>query len=47
MPATAKQVIDLLGAMVRIESVTPWLIPTGSGCWSYSVCRYSAGDMKP
>lgn len=31
MPVTAKQVIDLLGAMVRIESVTPWLIPTGSG----------------
>src|SRR5258705_13416320 len=31
MPATAEQVIDLLGAMVRIESVTPWLIPTGSG----------------
>ena len=31
MPATKEQVIDLLGAMVRIESVTPWLIPTGSG----------------
>jgi acetylornithine deacetylase len=31
MPVTANQVIDLLGAMVRIESVTPWLIPTGSG----------------
>jgi acetylornithine deacetylase/succinyl-diaminopimelate desuccinylase-like protein len=31
MPVTANQVVDLLGAMVRIESVTPWLIPTGSG----------------
>lgn len=31
MPVTTKQVIELLGAMVRIESVTPWLIPTGSG----------------
>jgi acetylornithine deacetylase len=31
MPVTRKQVIDLLGAMVRIESITPWLIPTGSG----------------
>lgn len=31
MPVTAKQVSELLGAMVRIESVTPWLIPTGSG----------------
>jgi acetylornithine deacetylase len=31
MPATASQVIELLGAMVRIESVTPSLIPTGAG----------------
>src|SRR5215472_4263126 len=31
MPVTAKQVVELLGALVRIESVTPWLIPTGSG----------------
>ena len=31
MPPTREQVIDLLSAMVRIESVTPWLIPTGSG----------------
>ena len=31
MPVTAKQVSELLSAMVRIESVTPWLIPTGSG----------------
>ncbi len=31
MPVTANQVVDLLGAMVRIESVTPRLIPTGSG----------------
>jgi acetylornithine deacetylase/succinyl-diaminopimelate desuccinylase-like protein len=31
MPVTARQVIELLGAMVRIESITPSLIPTGSG----------------
>lgn len=31
MAVTAKQVIDLLGAMIKIESVTPWLIPTGAG----------------
>jgi len=31
MPVTARQVTELLGAMVRIESVTPWLIPSGSG----------------
>ncbi len=31
MPVTARQVTSLLSAMVRIESVTPWLIPTGSG----------------
>jgi len=31
MPVSGKQVVELLGALVRIESVTPWLIPTGSG----------------
>jgi succinyl-diaminopimelate desuccinylase len=31
MPVTAKQVTELLGDLVRIESVTPWLIRTGSG----------------
>ncbi len=31
MPVTARQVTELLGAMVRIESVTPSLIPTGAG----------------
>jgi acetylornithine deacetylase/succinyl-diaminopimelate desuccinylase-like protein len=31
MPVTARQVTELLGPMVRIESVTPWLIPTGAG----------------
>ena len=31
MPTTQAEVIDLLSDMVRIESVTPWLIPTGSG----------------
>jgi acetylornithine deacetylase len=31
MPITQAEAVDLLTAMVRIESVTPWLIPTGSG----------------
>ncbi|HEX6934465.1 MAG TPA: M20/M25/M40 family metallo-hydrolase [Streptosporangiaceae bacterium] len=31
MPVTARQVIELLSAMVQIESVTPSLIPTGAG----------------
>ena len=31
MPTTAAHVEDLLSALVRIESVTPWLIPDGSG----------------
>jgi len=31
MPVTQSEAVDLLSAMVRIESVTPWLIPDGSG----------------
>ena len=31
MPVTPDEAIELLSTMVRIESVTPWLIPTGSG----------------
>jgi len=31
MPVNARQAAGLVSAMVRIESVTPWLIPTGSG----------------
>jgi acetylornithine deacetylase/succinyl-diaminopimelate desuccinylase-like protein len=31
MPVTARQVSELLSAMVQIESVTPSLIPTGAG----------------
>lgn len=31
MPVTARQVIELLSAMVQIESVTPSLIPAGAG----------------
>ena len=31
MPVEANDVIQLISDMVRIESVTPWLIPTGSG----------------
>lgn len=31
MPVTTQAAVDLLSDMVRIESVTPWLIPAGSG----------------
>lgn len=31
MAVTREEVINLLDQLVRIESVTPWLIPTGSG----------------
>ncbi|HVB44026.1 MAG TPA: M20/M25/M40 family metallo-hydrolase [Streptosporangiaceae bacterium] len=31
MPITTKQVVDLLSAMIKIESVTPSLVPGGSG----------------
>ena len=31
MTVSPQQAVDLLSDMVRIESVTPWLIPTGSG----------------
>jgi acetylornithine deacetylase/succinyl-diaminopimelate desuccinylase-like protein len=31
MAVTPEQAVELLSDMVRIESVTPWLIPTGSG----------------
>jgi acetylornithine deacetylase len=41
MPVTTEQVVDLLSAMVRIESVTPWLIPTGSG--ERDVAEFIAG----
>lgn len=40
MPPTAKQVTDLLGDLIRIESVTPWLVPSGSG--EQSIARYIA-----
>jgi acetylornithine deacetylase len=31
MPVTRNEVIELLSAMVEIDSVTPWLIPDGAG----------------
>lgn len=31
MPVQTADVVDLISDLVRIESVTPWLIPTGSG----------------
>lgn len=40
MPVTDTQVIKLLSAMVRIDSVTPWLIPDGRG--EAEVARYIA-----
>src|SRR5215475_13141862 len=40
MPVTPEQVTQLLTRLVMIESVTPWLIPTGSG--EAAVARYIA-----
>ncbi len=40
MPASAKQVIDLLAELITIESVTPTLIPSGSG--EQSIARFIA-----
>src|SRR5258706_9674303 len=40
MPVTPEQVTQLLTRLVTIESVTPWLIPTGSG--EAAVARYIA-----
>lgn len=40
MPITPDQAIELLTRLVEIESVTPWLIPTGSG--EAAVARYIA-----
>lgn len=41
MPVSHDDVVELLSDMVRIESVTPWLIPTGSG--ERAVAEYMAG----
>ncbi len=40
MPVTAKQITDLLAALIRIESVTPSLVPSGSG--EQSIANYIA-----
>lgn len=40
MPVTPDQAVQLLTRLVEIESVTPWLIPTGSG--EAAVARYIA-----
>jgi acetylornithine deacetylase/succinyl-diaminopimelate desuccinylase-like protein len=44
MPVTPAEVIELVSAMVRIESVTPWLIPTGSG--EGAVAQFIADWLK-
>ena len=44
MPVTPEEVIELVSAMVRIESVTPWLIPTGSG--EGAVAQFIADWLK-
>jgi len=44
MPVTPAEAVDLVSAMVRIESVTPWLIPTGSG--EGAVAQYIADWLK-
>jgi acetylornithine deacetylase len=40
MPVTAKQITDLLAALIRIESVTPSLVPAGSG--EQSIANFAA-----
>lgn len=40
MPVTPERVTQMLTSLVTIESVTPWLIPTGSG--EAAVARYVA-----
>jgi acetylornithine deacetylase/succinyl-diaminopimelate desuccinylase-like protein len=44
MPVTPEEAIQLVSAMVRIESVTPWLIPTGSG--EGAVAQFIADWLK-
>jgi succinyl-diaminopimelate desuccinylase len=44
MPVTDHDVEELLSDLVRIESVTPWLIPDGSG--EGAVARYMAGWLE-
>jgi acetylornithine deacetylase/succinyl-diaminopimelate desuccinylase-like protein len=44
MPVTPEEAIELVSAMVRIESVTPWLIPTGSG--EGAVAQFIADWLK-
>jgi acetylornithine deacetylase/succinyl-diaminopimelate desuccinylase-like protein len=44
MPVTPAEAIELVSAMVRIESVTPWLIPTGSG--EGAVAQFIADWLK-
>jgi acetylornithine deacetylase/succinyl-diaminopimelate desuccinylase-like protein len=44
MPVTPDEAIELVSAMVRIESVTPWLIPTGSG--EGAVAQFIADWLK-
>jgi acetylornithine deacetylase len=44
MPTTDSEVEDLLSELVRIESVTPWLIPDGAG--EAAVARSMAGWLE-
>jgi acetylornithine deacetylase/succinyl-diaminopimelate desuccinylase-like protein len=44
MAVTPAEAIELVSAMVRIESVTPWLIPTGSG--EGAVAQFIADWLK-
>jgi acetylornithine deacetylase/succinyl-diaminopimelate desuccinylase-like protein len=43
MPVTTQEAVALLSDMVRIESVTPWLIPTGSG--EGALAQFIAGRL--
>ena len=45
MPVNEREVEDLLSDLVRIDSVTPWLIPDGAG--EGDIARFIAGWLAP
>ena len=47
MTVSPQQAVDLLSDMVRIESVTPWLIPTASGEGALAQFIARAGGDQP
>ncbi len=45
MPVQERDVEELLSSLVRIDSVTPWLIPDGAG--EAAIARYMADWLEP